>query len=92
VDFNKDNEADAFKAEFGGFEEKPAQGWMSKVCWWRLMAEEMRTEADNFSSASAKHTLLYAAQTLDRMARDMERSLEKNSRAERGQITMRANL
>ena len=51
---------------------------MSKVCWWRLMAEEIRTEADSFSAASAKHTLLYAAQTLDRMASDLERSLEKN--------------
>jgi hypothetical protein len=50
---------------------------MSKVCWWRLMAEEIRTEADGFSSASAKQTLFYAAQTLDRMARDMERCLEK---------------
>jgi len=50
---------------------------MSKVCWWRLMAEEIRTEADGFSSASAKHTMLCAAQTLDRMAKDVERSLER---------------
>ena len=77
VDFNEDNNADAFKAQFGGSEEKSAQGTMSKVCWWRLMAEEIRTEADGFDSASAKHTLLCAAQTLDRMARDMERCLEK---------------
>ena len=79
VDFNEDNKADAFKAQFGGSEEKSAHGTMSKVCWWRLMAEEIRTEADGFSSASAKHTMLYAAQTLDRMARDMERCLEKTS-------------
>ena len=78
IDFNEDNKADAFKAQFGGSEEKSAQGTMSKVCWWRLMAEEIRTEADSFSAASAKHTLLYAAQTLDRMASDLERSLEKN--------------
>ena len=77
IDFNEDNKADAFKAQFGGSEEKSAQGTMSKVCWWRLMAEEIRTEADGFDSASAKHTLLCAAQTLDRMARDMERCLEK---------------
>ena len=79
VDFNEDNKADAFKAQFGGSEEKSAHGTMSKVCWWRLMAEEIRTEADGFSSASAKHTMLYAAQTLDRMATDMERCLEKTS-------------
>jgi hypothetical protein len=48
---------------------------MSKVCWWRLMAEEIGTEADGFSSASSKQTLHHAAQTLDRMATDMERSL-----------------
>jgi len=77
VDFNEDNIADAFKAQFGGSEEKFADGTMSKVCWWRLMAEEIRTEADGFSSASAKHTMLCAAQTLDRMAKDVERSLER---------------
>ena len=79
VAFSEDNKADAFKARFGGSEEKSAHGTMSKVCWWPLMAEEIRTEADGFSSASAKHTMLYAAQTLDRMARDMERCLEKTS-------------
>ena len=78
VELNEDNKADAFKAQFGGSEEISAQGSISKVCWWRLMAEEMRTEADGFSSSSAKHTLLYAARTLDRMARNMEQRLEKN--------------
>ena len=78
ADFYEDNKADAFKAQFGGSEENSAQGTMSKICWWRLMAEEIRTEADGFSSASAKHTMLYAAQTLDRMAKDMERRLEGN--------------
>ena len=77
VDLNEHNNADAFKAQFGGSEEISAQGSMSKVCWWRLMAEEIRTEADGFSSASAKHTLHYAAQALDRMASNMERRLEK---------------
>jgi hypothetical protein len=77
VDFNEDNKADAFKAQFGGSVERSAEGTMSKACWWRLMAEELRTEADAFSSASAKHTLHYAAQALDRMASNMERRLEK---------------
>jgi hypothetical protein len=78
VDFHEDEMADAFKAQFGGSEEKPARGSMSRVCWWRLMAEEIRTEADACSSASAKHSLLYAAQTLDRMASNMEQLLERN--------------
>lgn len=78
IGFNEDDQADAFKDRFGGSEEKPVHGAMSKVCWWRLMAEEIRTEADDFSSTSAKHTMLYAAQTLDRMASELERRLEKN--------------
>jgi hypothetical protein len=78
ADFDDDNEADAFKAQFGGSEERSVEGTMSRVFRWRLMAEEIRTEADGFSSPSAKHSLLYAAQTLDRMARDMERWFEKN--------------
>jgi hypothetical protein len=73
-----DNKANAFKAQFGGSEERSAEGTMSKIRWWRLMAEELRTEANGFSSASAKHTVLYAAQALDRMASDMERRLENN--------------
>lgn len=79
VDFNEDDKADAFRTRFGGSEEKSGHGTMSNVCWWRLMAEEICTEAEDFSSASAKHPMLYAAQTLDRMARDMERRLEKAS-------------
>jgi hypothetical protein len=76
VDFDKDYEADAFKDRFGGAERKGLPGTMAKVCWWRMMAEEMRTEADDFASASAKETLLFAARTLDRMANDLERRLE----------------
>jgi hypothetical protein len=40
------------------------------------MAEEIRTEADGFASASAKDTMLFAAKTLDRMANDLEGRLE----------------
>ena len=45
---------------------------MAKACWWHLMAEELRTEADGFSSASAKDTMLFAARTLAKMANDLE--------------------
>ena len=37
------------------------QKTMAQVCWWRLMAEEVRTEADDFSSVSAKETMHYVA-------------------------------
>jgi hypothetical protein len=50
---------------------------MAQVCWWRLMAEEIRTEADAFASASAKETMRIAAQTWDRMAEDLERRLSR---------------
>jgi hypothetical protein len=68
----------AFKRRFGGSEKRAVPGTMAKVSWWRLMAKEMRTEADGFSSASAKSTLLFAARTLERMAKDLERRLEQD--------------
>ena len=43
------------------------------------MAEELRTEADGFSSASAKDTMLFAARSLEKMAKDLERRLETRS-------------
>ena len=48
------------------------QKTMAQVCWWRLMAEEVRTEADDFSSVSAKETMHYVARAWDRMADDLE--------------------
>ena len=77
VDFKEDDDAEAFKSRFGGSEEAPARDRMDRVCWWRLMAEEIRTEADGFSSASARDTMLFAARTLDRMANDLESRLEQ---------------
>jgi hypothetical protein len=41
------------------------------------MAEEIRTEADDFSPASAKETMLFTATTLDQMAKDLERRLDR---------------
>jgi hypothetical protein len=48
---------------------------MEQVCWWRLKAEEVRTEADGFASDPAKETMHTVAQTWDRMAQDLERRL-----------------
>jgi hypothetical protein len=76
VDFERDYEAEAFKKQFGGAEDGITTQTAAKACWWRLMAEEPRTEADGFSSASAKDTMLFAARTLEQMAKDLERRLE----------------
>jgi len=78
TDFDKDDDANAFQKLFGGSD----RGWgprtIAKACWWRLMAEEIRTEADDFSSASAKDAMLAAARTLESLARDLERRLEQD--------------
>jgi hypothetical protein len=84
ADIHSEDDANAFKNRFGGSEKSALPGTMAnKASWWRLMAEEIRTEADSFSSASAKDTMLFAARTLDRMARDLERRLEQYSPSDR---------
>jgi hypothetical protein len=53
---------------------------MAQACWWRLMAEEVRAEADGFNSSSARQTMRIVAQTWDRLAEDLERRLARSSR------------
>ena len=77
VDFERDDHAEAFKKKFGGADQRAMPQTIAKACWWRLMAEEIRTEADGFSSASAKATMFFAAKTLDQMAKDLEQRLER---------------
>jgi hypothetical protein len=78
VDFPDDDDAEAFGKHFRGSEKAVRLDMTSKATWWRLMAEEIRTEADDFASTSAKGTMLFAAQTLERMAKDLERRLDGN--------------
>jgi hypothetical protein len=52
---------------------------MARACWCRLMAEEMRAEADGFASSSAKSTMSIVADTWDRIAADIEQRLSKIS-------------
>ena len=78
TDFDHDNDANAFQNRFGGLDRSWGPGTMAKACWWRLMAEEIRTEADDFSSASARGAMLAAARTLESLARDLERRLEQD--------------
>jgi hypothetical protein len=54
------------------------QETMAQVCRWRSMPEQVRTEADDFSSVSAKETMYYVARAWDRMADDLEGRLSKS--------------
>jgi len=53
-------------------------GTMAQACWWRLLAEEIRTEADNFGSASAKESMELAAQGWEQLAEQLEHRLAGN--------------
>jgi hypothetical protein len=82
VEFGDEWEAEVFKRHFGGREshfvnsERPrALETMERACWWRLMAEEIRAEADEFGSESAKETMALVALSYDRMAEDLEKRL-----------------
>ena len=48
---------------------------MAQVCWWRLTAEEIRTEADEFRSEAAREAMVQVASSYDRMAEDLEKPL-----------------
>ena len=61
-----------------------ARGTMAEACWWRLVAEEIRTEADNFGSDSAKETMEIAARGWERLAEELERRLGRNGVQEQG--------
>jgi hypothetical protein len=50
---------------------------MSQACRWRLKAEKVRKNADGFSSASAKETMLFVAEVWDWLADNVERRLGK---------------
>jgi hypothetical protein len=48
---------------------------MLQVCRWRIMAEEIRAEADGFATQSARETMQTVAETWDMMAENLERRL-----------------
>jgi hypothetical protein len=103
VQFENDNEADAFKGRFKAQERRPESNtlpllknefqWslgfhddiseqtretVGQACWWRLKAEEVRTQAEALSSAEARDTMKAVAETWDQMAEDLERRLARN--------------
>jgi hypothetical protein len=82
VEFGSNQEAEAFKRRFDGVEGVLIKGGrpayretIEQVCWWRLTAEEIRSEADGFGSRDARETMAQVALSYDRMAEDLERRL-----------------
>ncbi len=82
VEVNDQETAKRFKKAFGGydgissgFERRFTQETMETVCWWRLRAEEIRAEAEEFRSREARRTLTEVARSYDRMAENLERRL-----------------
>jgi hypothetical protein len=82
VEFSGEDDADAFKQRFDSAQNDPHSAkatprreTMEQVCWWRLTAEEIRSEADEFRSQSARETMSQIALSYDRMAEDLEKRL-----------------
>ena len=64
--------------------EAETRGTMAQACWWRLVAEEIRTEADDFGSDAARETMEMAARSWEQMAEELEDRLARNSDQQRG--------
>lgn len=84
AEFSDEREAEAFKRQFTGPNGDSDRGrskkpqhreTMEQVCWWRLTAEELRAEAEDFASKSARETMALVAQSYDRLAEDLEKRL-----------------
>ena len=82
AEFSDEREAEAFKRKFAGpngdvgRSRRPQhRETMEQVCWWRLTAEELRAEAEDFASKSARETMALVAQSYDRLAEDLEKRL-----------------
>jgi hypothetical protein len=72
------------RAAGDGFGMPEARGTMAQACWWRLVAEEIRTEADNFGSEAAKETMEIAARGWEQLAEELEHRLARNSDQQQG--------
>ena len=62
-----------------GFASAEIPATMAQACWWRLLAEEIRTEADNFATAAAKETMEVAARGWEQLAEELEHRLTRNT-------------
>ncbi len=82
VEFSGEEDAEAFEQRFDAPQKHPRSAkatprreTMEQVFWWRLTAEEIRTEADDFRSQSARETMSQIALSYERMAEDLEKRL-----------------
>src|ERR1700756_272749 len=88
IDFSNDGEARAFKNRFSPPEvtssssilvngssiplARPEPETLARISWWRLMAEEVHTDADEMSCASAKEMMGSVAATYDRLTENLD--------------------
>jgi hypothetical protein len=87
AEFIKDPDADLFKMHFNGLESEfvnlgrrgDSPETMATACWWRLKAEEIRTEYDGFACQSARETMAGVASCYDMMAVHLENRLTKEA-------------
>jgi len=64
--------------------EAETRGTMAQACWWRLVAEEIRTEADHFGSEAARETMEMAARSWEQLAEELEDRLARNGDQQHG--------
>ena len=62
-----------------GFGTAQTPATMAQACWWRLLAEEIRTEADSFASETAKETMEVAARGWEQLAEELEHRLARKA-------------
>ena len=84
AEFIKNTCAELFKKRFSGLEsefvnlkQKHSIETMATVCWWRLKAEDIRAEYDNFACSSARDTMAGVARCYDTMAEHLEHRLAR---------------
>ena len=58
--------------------EAGTRGTMAQACWWRLVAEEIRTEADYFGSEAARETMEIVARSWEQLAEELEDRLARD--------------
>jgi hypothetical protein len=82
IEVDSPETARRFKDSFGGydgFSSTYARAFlhetMETVCWWRLRAEEIRVESEEYRSRDARKTMAEVALSYDRMADNLEKRL-----------------
>jgi hypothetical protein len=86
TEFREDIGADLFKKRFDGLESefvnlerRYSLETVGTACWWRLKAEEIRAEYDDFACSSARETMAGVARCYDIMAEHLEHRLAREA-------------